>query len=110
MASRIKVNNTAFRAMAVGTEIRRAVTAIAIEAEGTAKGFAEDFAVTREYIDGIEATSETVRLDTEFGEHDVAAGVVTALSPHSAAVEWGNKRDRKAHHVLGRTLATLNHG
>lgn len=109
MATRISINSSAFLEMAVGAELRAATTAIAKEAEETAKGLAEDFAITREYIDAFVVTSDTVKLTTEFGEHDVAAGTLTNLSPHAAAVEWGNKRDHRPHHVLTRTLDSLNH-
>ena len=51
--------------------------------------------------------------DVETGTTDVFRGgprVVARLindAPHSPAVEWGNKRMRKPHRVLGRTAAFL---
>lgn len=94
--------------MAVGPEIRAAVDAEVKRAEATAKALAEDFRVSGDYEDNFVVSSDTVRLQTAFGEHDVAAGTLTNKSPHAAAVEWGNKHDHRAHHVLGRTLASLS--
>lgn len=110
MAATFKPNSKAFRQMAVGPEIRAAVTAEAKRAEGIAKGLSEDFWVTGEYIESFDVSTETVRLETSFGGHDVAAGKLTNLAGHAAAVEWGNKRDHRAHHVLARTAAALSHG
>lgn len=108
MATNFQPNSAAFRAMAVGPEIRAAVTAEAKRAQTIAKGLAEDFRVSGEYIDGFVVTTQTDRLTTAFGEHDVAIGELINLSPHAAAVEWGNKHDHRAHHVLGRTLSALS--
>jgi len=110
MSVRIEVNNSAFRAMAVGPEIASACVAEASRAAGIAKALAEDFRVSGNYAESFVVSAETVRLSTGFGEHDVAAGVLTNRSPHAAAVEWGNEHDHRAHHVLGRTLAALGDG
>lgn len=108
--SSFKANNAAFAAMAVGPELRAACLAIAEKAKADAIALAADFAQTGEYLNSFEVTSTTTELRTGFGSHPVAAGVLTNVSPHAAAVEWGNKRDPKAHHVLGRVLAGLSHG
>lgn len=102
--------------MAVGPEIRAAVTSIANKAKAIAKDISTDFAITGEYIEGFEVDVTTTRLQTAFGSHDVATGVLVNQArdekghPYAAAVEWGNKRDHKPHHVLGRTLAELGNG
>lgn len=110
MTTRVSVRGSAFREMAVGPELRAACVAEAKRAEEIAKALAEDFRVSGEYEEGFVVTSETTRLRTMFGEHSVAAGVLTNHSPHAAAVEWGNAHDHRAHHVLGRTLDALSHG
>lgn len=100
-------NSSAFRAMAVGPEIAAAVVAEAERAKAIAEGLAEDFRVTGEYAESFEVSAQTTQLRTGFGSHDVATGVLTNTSDHAAAVEWGNARDNRAHHVLGRTLEAL---
>lgn len=95
--------------MAVGPEVRAACEAEAKRAESIAKAFAEDFWVSGEYIESFVVSTDTVRLQTGFGEHDVAAGKLTNIAGHAAAVEWGNKHDHRAHHVLARTLSDLGH-
>jgi hypothetical protein len=113
MASNFQPNSAAFRAMAVGPEVRAAVDSEAKRAEATAKAIAEDFRVTGDYEDGFDVFVDTVKLKTAFGQHDVAAGVLINRAvdakgkPYAAAVEWGNKHDHLAHHVLGRTVAQL---
>lgn len=93
--------------MAVGPEIRAAVEAEAKRAMAIAKGFSEDFTDSGVYLNSFGVTVDTERLATAFGEHDVAAGTLTNIAYHAAAVEWGNKHDHRAHHPLGRTLAAL---
>lgn len=105
-----KPNSAGFREMAVGEELRRATLEVAEKAKVDGISLAQDFRVTGDYADSFEATSETVKLRTSFGEHEVAAGVLTNRSEHAAAVEWGNARDHRPHRVLGRVLDELNHG
>lgn len=107
MASSFKPSSAGFRAMAVGEEIRAAVTAEAEKAKGIAVGLAQDFRVTGEYADSFEVSTKTTNLKTGFGSHEVAAGVVTNVAPYAAAVEYGNARDHRPHHVLTRTLDSL---
>ena len=52
--------------MAVGGEIRAAVTAEAERAKGIAQGLAADFAITGEYEGSFFVTSDTTRLTTAF--------------------------------------------
>lgn len=114
MASSFKPNSAAFRQMATGPEITAAVTAEAKRAKAIARGLAQDFEVSGEYESAFVVTTETVRLNTAFGEHDVAAGMLTNVAvdekghAYAAAVEWGDKHDHRAHHVLGRTLAGMS--
>lgn len=116
MASNYQPNSSAFREMAVGPEMRVAVAAEAKRARGIAQALAADFQVTGDYESGFVVSVETVRLRTGFGEHDVVAGTLTNIAvdkkghAYGAAVEWGNKKDHRAHHVLGRTLASLADG
>lgn len=99
--------------MAVGPEITAAVNAVARKAMAIAKDISTDFAITGEYIDSFEVDATVTRLQTSFGSHDVATGILVNQArdekghPYAAAVEWGNKRNHHPHHVLGRTLAEL---
>lgn len=108
MSSNFKPNSAAFRAMAVGPEVRAACTEIAEKAKGIAEALAQDFRVSGDYAASFVVSTDTVPLRTAFGSHDVAAGTLTNTSPHAAAVEYGNADDNRAHHVLGRTLDALS--
>ena len=103
-----KPNSAAFRAMAVGPELAAAVTAKAEEAKTIAESLSQDFRVSGEYAESFVVTTEETTLRTGFGSHPVVAGVLTNESGHAAAVEYGNEHDHRAHHVLGRTLDSLN--
>lgn len=107
MSDSYQPNSAGFRAMAIGPEIRAAVKAEAERAKGVAEGLAEDFRVTGNYADSFEVSDSTTELRTGFGSHPVATGVLTNISEHAAAVEWGNEHMRRPHRVLARTLAGL---
>ncbi len=105
-----KWNRPAWRAMAVGPEVAAEVLAIAEKAKGEAEGLSSDFRVTGEYQSSFQVRPDVTTLNTGFGSHPVAAGILENLSDHAAAVEWGNARDHKAHRVLGRVLDAMKHG
>lgn len=107
MARVFKPNDAGFRAMAVSPEVRAVVVAEAERAKTIAEGLAQEFRRTGRYASSFEVTSETVKLTTRAGAHDVAAGQLTNRAPYAAAVEWGNSHDRKPHRVLGRTLDAM---
>jgi hypothetical protein len=102
-----KPNHAGFQAIAVGPEVAAVVTAIATKGLAIAEGLAADFIKTGDYAEGFEVRTEISELKTGFGSHPVVVGVLENTSGHAAAVEWGNKHDNKAHHVLGRTLDGL---
>lgn len=103
-----KANSEAFKAMAVGPEITAIVTEVASKALQVAESLAEPFRRTGDYMSSFNVRAEVVTLRTGFGSHPVSAGILENTSDHAAAVEWGNKKDSHAHHVLGRTLEEIN--
>lgn len=96
--------------MAIGPEVQAAVLAIAEEAKAIAEGLSEEFRKTGDYADSFNVRASETVLTTGFGSHPVAAGILENLSPHAAAVEWGNTHDHRPHRVLGRTLEALDRG
>lgn len=109
MSRTFRPNSDEFERMAVGPEVRAAVTAEAARAGEIARSLADGFRVTGEYADSFHVSTETTELRTHAGTHRVAAGKLENTSDHAAAVEWGNSHDSKAHHVLSRTLEALEH-
>lgn len=105
MSRAYRPNNDAFAKMAIGPEVAAAVTAEAVRARGIAESLSESFRKTGEYADSFEVSTTE---DTVAGARR-AAGRLENTSDHAAAVEWGNSRDSKAHHVLGHTLEALGH-
>lgn len=105
-----KANSAGFREMAVGVEIAAAVLAIATKALAEAEVLSLPFKDSGDYMASFKVRNEVTSLKTGFGSHAVVAGILENTSDHAAAVEWGNKRDHKAHRVLGRVLDGLNHG
>ena len=99
-----------FRAMAVSGEVRAAVLAEAEKAKVIAEGLSAPITKTGEYAGSFEVHTTTQPLNTRFGEHEVAVGILENTSGHAAAVEWGSSHDRKPHRILGRTLDGLEHG
>lgn len=107
MTATFKPNNAGFRAMAVGPEIRRALSEVAEKAKGIAEGLAEPFRDTGEYVDSFEVSEETIQWQGRFSGPR-AASRLTNTSGHAAAVEWGNEHAHRNHRVLGRTLDALS--
>lgn len=110
MAITFKRDSAGFRQAAVSSEIRAAVTAKAKEAEAVAKSLASEITVTGEYEASFNVRTEDVELTTGFGAHAVAAGILENTAPHAAAVEWGNARDHRPHHILSRAIDGIGHG
>ncbi|HEV3309960.1 MAG TPA: hypothetical protein VG815_05545 [Chloroflexota bacterium] len=102
-----KANSAAFKEMAVGPEVTAIVTEIAARGLEIAQGLSEPFAKTHDYATSFNVRTAVVILRTGFGSHPVVAGILENTSDHAAAVEWGNKKDSRSHHVLGRTLEEL---
>jgi hypothetical protein len=107
MGANFKRNSAAFAAMAVGPEIATVVTAIAAKGLEIAQGLSAEFTKDGDYLAGFNVRTATVELKTGYGSHPVVAGILENNCDHAAAVEWGNKNDHRAHHVLGRTLEGL---
>jgi hypothetical protein len=103
-----KPNSAGFKACAVGPEVAAATLAVAEKAKASAVDLSEGFRKTGDYIDAFEVRSETVMLETGFGAHPVAAGILENKAPYASGVEWGNKHDHKPHRVLGRVLTELS--
>lgn len=104
-----KARSAGFKEIAVGPEVAAAVISIAAKGLAVAQGLAQPFRETGDYADSFNVHADIVPLRTRFGSHMVAAGVLENTSEHAAAVEWGNKDDSKAHHVLERTAEALSH-
>lgn len=105
-------NSAGFKALAVSPKVREAVEAEAARGKVIAEGLSQDFRKTGNYADSFEVSNETVELNTKFGSHPVAAGVLTNKAGYAAAVEYGFKgrsaeESSSAHHILGRTLEAL---
>jgi hypothetical protein len=101
-----KSNSSAFKAMALDSEVRAACVAEAARGMEIAIGLSAPFTKTGEYVASFAVTSE----DVVVSGASRAAGVLTNNAPHAAAVEWGNERDHRPHHVLGLTLEAMAHG
>lgn len=103
-----------FAEMAVGPEIAAAVKAEAERAKAIAEGLSTYFIVTSEYIDSFEVAVEVQELPSagRSPAHAAAVGILRNLSGHAVGVEYGYRGrsdapTKKAHRVLGRTLAAL---
>jgi hypothetical protein len=110
----VRINSAAFKAMAVGPEIRAACLAEAERAKAIAVGLAQEFRVSGEYADSFEVSDETIDWHGEY-PGPRAAGRLTNTAPYAAAVEWGyegraGEPSSSAHHVLARTLDALGGG
>lgn len=111
------MDHQGFAEMAVGPEIVAAVQAVAEKAKAIALGLSTDFVVTGDYIDSFETYSATTQLPAmgSSPSHAAAVGFLTNTSDHAVGVEYGYRgRDdaptKRAHRVLGRTLAMLGDG
>lgn len=113
-SGRFIMDHEGFAAMAVGPEVASAVGAVAEEAKTIAESLSVDFVVSGDYIGAFEASVEIQELPAagRSGAHSAAVGILINTSDHAVAVEYGFKGrsaapTRKAHRVLGRTLAIL---
>lgn len=104
-----KANSAGFKEMSIGPEIARVVEEIATKGLAIAEGLALEFTDSGDYLKSFNVGVEITDLHTGYGSHPVVTGVLENTSGHAAAVEWGNKHDHRAHHVLGRTLDGLSH-
>lgn len=86
--------------------MRAALAAVATKAKGIAEGLSADFADTGDYASHFKVEADTIEWRGEYPGRRAAAYLVND-SDHAVAVEWGNSRDHKPHHVLGRTLGML---
>ena len=107
MGATFKPNHAGFRAMAVGPEVAAAVLSVAEKGRAEAEALSADFAKTGDYEKSFVVRPEVTQLRTGFGSHAVATAILENVSPHAAAVEWGNARDHRPHRVLGRVLDGL---
>lgn len=87
--------------------VRAALAAVANKGKAIAEGLSADFADTGDYASHFKVEAETIEWRGEYPGRRAAAYLVND-APYAAAVEWGNSRDHKPHHVLGRTLGMLN--
>lgn len=114
MAGNFILDRQGFAEMAVGPEIAAAVLAEAERARGIAESLSADFVVTGDYIASFQTDAEVQHLPGDFGgrAHDAVVGVLLNTSDHAVGVEYGYEGrsgapTKKAHRVLGRTLAAL---
>jgi hypothetical protein len=117
MAGNFTLDSKGIEEIAVGPEVAAVVLAVAEKAKAIAEGLSTDFVVTGDYIDSFEATVEIQELPPagSSSAHRAAVGVLANTSDHAVAVEYGFKGrsdapTRKAHRVLGRTIAALGAG
>lgn len=87
-------------------EMRAAELAVAMKAKGIAEGLAADFTDTGDYARHFKIKQEIIEWKGQYPGRRAATYLVND-SDHAAAVEWGNSRNHKPHHVLGRTLGML---
>jgi hypothetical protein len=102
-----KPNHEGFKALAVSPEVSRVLLEVAEKGKAIAEGLAQPFRESGNYADSFNARLDVTQLKTRFGTHAAAMGVLENTSRHAAAVEWGNKHDSKAHHVISRTAEAL---
>lgn len=110
MADVFKQDEAGIRALLNGPEVAAVLTTIAEKGKAIAIGLSTEFVDTGEYIASFNVRTETVRLPfstTRSPAHEVVAAILENTADHAAAVEYGNRRDPKAHHVLGQTLDAL---
>lgn len=102
-----------FNEIARSPTVRAALRAVAEKGKAIAIVLSADFADldadTDHYIDHFKVEDDTIDWIGQYPGRRAAANLVND-SDHAAAVEWGNSRDHKPHHVLGRTLDALTHG
>lgn len=97
----------AWAKLAVSDDILAALEVVAQKGKGLAEAMAADFTVSGDYAASFNVRTDTVKLTTREGTHDVVAAILENTSDHALAVEFGNAHDGAAHHVLGRVRATL---
>lgn len=89
--------------------VRAALAAVAEKGKAIAEGLSADFKITGDYMSHFKVVSDTIDWVGEYPGRRAAANLVND-SDHAVAVEWGNSRDHKPHHVLGRTREILTNG
>lgn len=98
----------------IGPEITESLGSITEKAKGIAEGLSADFVDTGEY-EGSFVTEVAIQGLPPAGSsraHLAAVGTLLNTSDHAVAVEYGfegrsDRPTKKAHRVLGRTLAAL---
>lgn len=106
MAFRYQADHDGLNEIARSPEVRAALAAVAMKAKGIAEGLSADFTDTGDYASSFKIESDTIEWTGEYPGRRAAAYLVND-SDHATAVEWGNSRNHKPHHVLGRTLGML---
>lgn len=98
----------------VGPEITEALQSITEKAKGIAEGLSADFADTGDYESSFvtEVAIQGLPAAGSSQAHLAAVGTLLNTSGHAVAVEYGfegrsDRPTKKAHRVLGRTLAAL---
>lgn len=106
MAFLYEADHDGLNEIARSPAMRAALAAVATKAKGIAEGLSADFADTGDYARSFKVEAETIEWRGEYPGRRAAAYLVND-SDHAVAVEWGNSKDHKPHHVLGRTLGML---
>lgn len=112
MARIFQPDHNGLNQIARSPEVRAALMAVGAKTMGKAVALAQDFRTTKthpHYADAFKVESTTVDWK---GDYPGIRGCVEVsnTSDHAAAVEWGNARDTKPHHVLGRVLGAMGVG
>lgn len=87
--------------------VRDALIDLALRAKADAEERSADFTDTGDYVTHFEADSDTIDWVGEYPGRRGAA-ILKNTSDHALAVEFGNKRNDKPHHVLGNVLKDLH--
>jgi hypothetical protein len=106
-AGTYKSKSAGWAALAISPEVEAACVAVATKGLSIAGQLAATITVTGEYEDSFDVRTEITQLSTGFGSHPVVSAILENTSGHAAAVEWGNVDDHRAHHILLKTLLTL---
>lgn len=109
MARLYQQDSDGLNAIARSPAVRAALLAVAEKGKAIAIGMSADFTDTGDYISHFKVEDDTIDWVGEYPGRRAAANLIND-SDHAAAVEFGNSRDHKPHHVLARTLDALTHG
>lgn len=98
--SRWEWNYEQFGDLLQGPEMQALMADRIDKARAAAEGMAQDFRVTGDYAGSFQ--TEVKVEDTNSGRR--AVGHLRNTSDHALAVEYGNGRSHKPHHVLGKSI------